>query len=801
MNWLKEYIDLSNTAEEIAEMLTDCGLEVEGLEDFESIHGSLKGLVIGKVIECKAHPNADRLKLTKVDIGYGEALSIVCGAPNVSMGQKVVVATVGCTLYPTEGEPFQIKKSKIRSEVSEGMICAEDEIGLGRSHEGIMVLPDSAKIGTAASEYFEIHSDKVFEIGLTPNRADATSHFGVARDLSAVLNLKTKVELRKASVDAFKVDNNSSGIQLEVKDTIACPRYSGLSISDIEVKDSPEWLQLKLKAIGVKPINNIVDVTNYVLHEIGQPLHAFDADKIKGEKVVVQTLAGNTEFTTLDEKSRKLHSDDLMICHEVGPMCMAGIFGGLSSGVSKATKNIFIESAYFNPVNIRKAAKRHALNTDASFRYERGADPEITIYALKRAALLIKEVAGGKVSSEILDVYPHKIEEAVVNFKYANCTKLVGQEIEKSSIKSIFKHLEIKILEENEEGLKLSVPAYRVDVTREVDLIEEVLRIYGYNQIKLPEFLKTSLSFSNIQSAQQVENAIANFLASNSFYEIFNNSLTNPAYYENQDDLVHILNPLSSELQVMRQSLVFGGLEAIRYNKNRKKDNLCFFEFGKSYFKIPSEGGYVERKNLALFMTGMTNADNWEKKAQQQDYYSLKRNVHSIFERLGIFASFKIEEVSNKLFAYSQKYTLGKNELLKFGLLQPALLKKFDIKSEVYFAEFNWDNVLKMIPTSDVKFKAVSKYPFVRRDLALLLDKEIEFETIESIARKTEKKLLREIDLFDVYEGKNLPEGKKSYAVSFTFQDENSTLTDAIIDGMMDKLIGNLKKKLKVELR
>lgn len=798
-NWLKEYLKWDKSPEETAGILTDCGLEVEGLEKVESHPGGLEGLVVGKVEKCIQHPNADKLKLTKVNIGNGQVLNIVCGAPNVDEGQKVIVATVGATLFPSEGKSFKIKKSKIRGELSEGMICAEDEIGTGNSHEGILVLPGDTKVGMPASEYFNVTTDWVFEIGLTPNRSDAASHFGVARDLAAVLSQTAKVVLEKPSVEKFKVENTSCKISVEVKNEKACPRYSALCISGVEVKISPPWLINKLKSIGLKPINNIVDITNFVLHEIGQPLHAFDADKISSGKVVVQTLPSETEFTTLDGLSRKLHSDDLMICNANEGMCIAGVFGGQDSGVNESTKNIFLESAYFDPTYIRKTAKRHGLSTDASFRYERGSDPEVTIYALKRAALLIKELAGGEIASEIIDIYPTEIQPTEIDFSYANCDKLIGQEIDRRQIRNIFINLGMDILEDKEEGLKVSVPAFKSDVKREVDLVEEVLRIYGYNKIGLPHFMKTSLSFSKGVQPFEIQKTIAGFLVSNGFNEIFNNSLSSPKYYDDLKNEVNILNPLSSELSIMRQTLLFGGLEALEYNINRKRENLQFFEFGKTYFKY--DGSYQENQRLGLWLHGETGLANWQKLSRKHDFYSLKKIVEEIFVRLGLSSNYKSKELSNTIFSYGLNCTIKKKSILDFGQVNKNILEKNGIETTVFYADFNWDNILELISNKDVQYEPVAKFPSVRRDLALLVDVQVKFSDIEKIAKQMGSSLLQEINLFDVYEGKNLPSDKKSYAVSFTFLDKEKTLTDQKIEQLMKNILTNLEKELDVQLR
>jgi len=797
-NWLKEYINLTVNPDQTAEILTDIGLEVEGIERFETVKGGLEGVVIGEINSVVPHPNADRLQLTKVDVGHSELLDIVCGAPNVAEGQKVVVALVGCTLYPDE-RGFKIKKSKIRGEVSEGMLCAEDELGLGESHDGIMVLDSSAKVGMPAADYFQLESDTVFEIGLTPNRIDAASHFGVARDLAAYFNQEEETKIcRPKTINIAKAEKQLD-IEVDVKNKEACPRYSGIVISNLEVKPSPDWLQNRLKAIGLKPINNVVDVTNYIMHEIGQPLHAFDYDKIEGKKVIVQTLSDKTKFTTLDEVERELSSEDLMICNENGGMCIAGVFGGTQSGVTEKTKSIFLESAYFNPVFVRKTAKRHGLNTDASFRYERGADPNITVFALERAVQLLKELAGGELSSKLIDIYPNPIEDFLVEFNYKNCERLIGFKIDNKRIKNIIQGLDIKILHESKEGLRLQVPSYRVDVQREVDLIEEVLRIYGYNRIPLPEQMKLSIQNQPKKEPSKIENIIANFLSSTGFNEAFNNSLTNPSLYEKQDDLVNMLNPLSKETEVMRKSMLYGGLEAIAYNQNRRRKDLKLYEFGKTYRKV--EDGFEETKRLALWMSGDQQEESWQSATKAVDFYNLKAVSIQLLERLGI-SKYKAKTVkSTSPFSMEMDFLKGKKVIARLGKLSTKELQKFDVKEEVYFAEFNWSLVLDMLQAEAVQHKAVSKFPSVRRDLALLIDDGVQFSQIEEVAKSTERKLLKSMNLFDVYEGKNLAKGKKSYAVSFMFQDEQKTLTDKQIDKVMERLIDSLKKELNAELR
>ncbi|WP_452220977.1 phenylalanine--tRNA ligase subunit beta [Lacinutrix salivirga] len=803
-NWIKQFIKTDWSPEQTSELLTDLGLEVEGLETYQSVKGGLEGVVVGEVLTCEQHPNADRLKVTTVNIGANAPLQIVCGAPNVAAGQKVPVATIGTTLYAEEGEAWTIKKGKIRGEESFGMICAEDELGLGKSHDGIMVLSNDTVVGTPAADLFNIENDQVFEIGLTPNRADAMSHFGVARDLKAGLQHKEiNLELITPSVSAFHVDNRILKIEIEVQNKELAPRYCGISISGVKVAESPQWLQHRLKAIGLAPINNIVDATNYVLHELGQPLHAFDANKINGNKIEVKTLPTGTKFTTLDGVERELHEDDLMICDAEKPLCIAGVFGGIDSGVTETTESIFLESAYFNPVSVRKTAKRHALNTDASFRFERGIDPNITEYALKRAALLITEVAGGELTSDIMEFYPNKIEDFQVRISFENVTKLIGQEIPKETIKSILTSLDIKVNSVTETGLGLTIPAYRNDVTREADVIEEILRVYGYNNIEFSSKLNASMSNMSRFDDHNIQNSIGNQLAAQGFYEILANSLTSPDYTGLIDHLkdehnVTMLNPLSNDLSVMRQSLLFSGLEAISHNINRRRSDLKLFEFGKTYHNYPDSR--TENKHLTVFVTGQKTAETWSNPAQKTDFFYLKGTIEAVLQRLGI-SRFKASPSKNSLFAEGLEFGLGKNKLVEFGLVFKKIMKHFDISQDVYFADFNWDTILNLVKHNDIKFKAIPKYPEVRRDFALLLDDAVRFESIYDIAKRTEKQLLKEVNLFDVYQGKNLPQGKKSYAVSFTFQDENKTLTDKQIDKIMAKLQSNFESQLKAELR
>lgn len=800
-NWLKNYISTNVEPESLVNLLTDCGLEVEGFSKVETVKGGLKGLIVGEVLTKEKHPDADKLSITTVDIGNEKVLNIVCGAPNVAVGNKVVVAIVGTTLYDGE-KPIKIKKSKIRGAISEGMICAEDEIGIGNSHDGIMILPDTVEVGTLAKDYFSVETDYVYEIGLTPNRSDATGHIGVARDVVTVLNLNNKnVSLLKPPVDNFKIDNKSLPISVKVEDFELCPRYSGLTLSGIKVDDSPSWLKNRLLSIGLTPINNVVDVTNFVLHETGQPLHAFDVDKILGNSVVVKTLPKDTPFKTLDNQERKLSSSDLMICNSNEGMCIAGVFGGEKSGVNTNTVNIFLESAYFNPVSIRKTAKRHGLNTDASFRYERGADPNITIYALKRAALLIKEVAGGEVSSDIVDIYPNKINDFEVDFNYSTCDKIIGEKIDRNLIKEILFNLEINIVEENNDSLKLSIPPFKTDVQREIDVVEEILRIYGFNNIDTPSKLNSAIVYRSKPDREKIINKLADTLIALGFNEILNNSLSKKEYYpEGENNLVEMINPLSNELAIMRQSLLFTGLENIVYNQNRQNPDLKFFEFGSVYSKVESK--FKETKQLGLFITGKNNSEGWNVQNNDVSFYELKGYVEALMKKLGI-DKFPLltKEADSNYFAYGLAYTVNKMPLVSFGKVANHIIKKADINNEVCFAEFDLNNLIKLVSMVKVRYTEPSKFPSVKRDLALLIDKHKTYAQIEQIAYKQEKKLLKRVNLFDVYEGEKLPNNKKSYGVSFTFQDTKATLNDKQVDKVMDKLIASFKSKIGAEIR
>ncbi len=803
-NWLKQFLQVDWESTKTSELLTDLGLEVEGIETIESIKGSLKGIVVGEVLTCVKHSNADRLKVTTVDLGIGDPVQIVCGAPNVAVGQKVPIATVGTILYDEKGEGFTIKKGKIRGVESHGMICAEDELGLGSSHDGIMVLDKSLKVGTPGSEVFTIETDEVFEIGLTPNRSDAMSHFGVARDLRAgLIQHGINRELITPSVSNFHVDERRLRIDVEVENRELAPRYCGVSIVDVEVKDSPDWIQHRLKAIGLTPKNNIVDITNYVLHELGQPLHAFDANKIKGNKILVKTLESGTKFTTLDNVERTLHQEDIMICDvESNPLCIAGVFGGGDSGVSQKTTTIFLESAYFNPVSIRKTAKRHALNTDASFRFERGIDINFSKYALKRAATLIEEYSGGKIASDISDYYPEKIEDFQVFLSYENSFRLIGQEIDKDMIKNILASLEIKISSETEGGLGLTIPSYRVDVQREADIIEEILRVYGYNNIKFSHKLNSSISY-NTNHDIKIENIVANQLTSLGFNETMANSLTKEEYISLSDSLtsefnVEMLNPLSNDLKVLRQSLLFSGLESVLYNINRKNNSLKLYEFGKSYHKYAH--GYQEDKHLTLFISGARTQANWKRSSEKSDFFYSKGIVSSILERLG-FSNYKTSPTKSAVFSEGISFSLGKNKLVEFGVVSKNILNEFGIKQEVLYADFNWDSMLSLSGKKKIKISDLPKFPAVKRDLAILIDQKVTFKEIYNLAFQSERNLLKEVDLFDVYEGDKLPEGKKSYAISFVLQDTTKTLADKQIEKVMQKLQQSFEKNLEAVLR
>ena len=803
-NWLKQFINLDWEPEKTSELLTNLGLEVEGLEKYSSIKGGLEGIIVGHIEKCEKHPNADRLKVTSVNVGKETLLKIVCGAPNVKKGQKVAVATIGTTLYNSDGESWKIKKGKIRGEESNGMLCAEDEIGLGESHDGILILDDKFKPGDPLSNYYDVESDYIFEIGLTPNRADAMSHYGTARDIKAgLIQLGINSELMSPSVSGFHVDNRSLKIDIDVADKKKAPRYCGITISGVSVNNSPSWLQNRLKAIGLSPINNVVDVTNYVLHSLGQPLHAFDADKITGQKVIVRNAIKGEKFTTLDGIERDLDSEDLMICNSKEPMCIAGVFGGLNSGVSNLTTSIFLESAYFDPVSIRKSSKRHGISTDASFRFERGVDPNITKYALKFAAMLIAEITGGEISSDPRDEYPNKIEDKQVFINFMKTNKIIGEEIPKETIKKILSSLEIKVNNVTEAGLGLTIPSYRNDVTREIDVIEEILRVYGYNNIQIKNKLNSSISNSSRITNHKIENVVAEQLVGHGFFEIMTNSLTSKNYIQfgnssDENEFVKILNPLSSDLAILKNNMLFSGLESIKYNLNRQQNRLKLFEFGKTYHQ--TNGERKEINNLALFITGNIDSLNWKSSKAKTDFFFTKGIVNSILNKLGII-KYKETISKNNIFEYGQNLLIKEKSLVEYGLINSDIIKYFSIDQNIFYINFNWNLITDLIKDKNIKYKQIPKFPEVKRDFALLVDNNISFESISKIAKKTDQKFLKNIVLFDVYNGENLPKGKKSYAVSFTLQDETKTLTEKEIDKIMSKLENSFKDELGAELR
>lgn len=814
--WLKDYVDFDLNPQEVVDALTSTGLEVDALEEVQSIKGGLKGLYVGKVLTCEAHPDSDHLHVTTVDLGRETPSQIVCGAPNVAAGQKVIVADLGCVLYDGDKE-FVIKKSKLRGVESNGMICAEDEIGIGTSHAGIIVLPEDAVVGTPAAEYYNLESDWLIEVDITANRADGLSHYGVARDLYAwMLSNGRESELKRPSCEAFKVDNHDLEVKVTVENKEACPRYAAVSITDCEVKESPEWLKNRLTTIGLRPINNIVDITNYIMMAYGQPLHCFDADMVEGKHIVVKSMPEGTPFVTLDGEEHKLSNRDLAICNEKEPMCIAGVFGGKGSGTYETTRNVVLESAYFNPTWIRKSARRHGLSTDASYRFERGVDPNGTIYALKQAALMCKELAGGKVSMDIVDVYPEPIEPCKVNLEYDYVNKLVGKVIPQETIKAITASLEMKTISETAEALELEIPTYRVDVQRPCDVVEDILRIYGYNNVEIPTALKSSLTVKTEEDQKhKMENLVAEQLVGAGFNEILNNSLTKTDYYKDLESFseatcVHLMNPLSQDLGVLRQTLLFGGLESISHNANRKRADLKFFEFGNCYHfneekKDPERtlAAYSEEYHLGLWVTGKSISGSWAHADEESSFYQLKAHVANILARLGVAENTLVVKPSESdLFAKGLVIAnRGGKQYVEMGIVSTKLQKKLDINNKVYYADINWTAVMKAVKKNVVSYQEISKYPAVSRDLALLVDNNVEFAQIENIARQTEKKLLKKVQLFDVYEGKNLPEGKKSYAVNFILQDESQTLNDKKIDAIMNNLINNLKKQLNAELR
>ena len=810
--WLKEYVDFDLTAQQVCDALTSTGLEVDALEEVQSIKGGLKGLYVGKVLTCEPHPNSDHLHVTTVDLGKGEPSQIVCGAPNVAAGQKVIVADLGCVLYDGDQE-FVIKKSKLRGVESNGMICAEDEIGVGNDHSGIIVLPEDAVVGTPAAEYYHLESDWLIEVDITANRADGLSHWGVARDLYAwLLSNGHETKMHRPDCSKFKVDNHNLPVEVVIENQEACKRYACVSITDCEVKESPDWLKNKLTTIGLRPINNIVDITNYIMMAYGQPLHCFDADMVKGHKIVVKTMPDGTPFQTLDGVEHKLSDRDLAICNAEDPMCIAGVFGGKGSGTYETTKNVVLESAYFHPTWIRKSARRHGLSTDASFRFERGIDPNGTIYALQQAAILCQELAGGKVSMDIVDVYPEPIKNAVVELSFEYVNNLVGKFLSPGVIKYLCRALDMEVKFENVQGLTLEIPAYRVDVTRPCDVVEDILRIYGYNNVEIPTQLKSSLVIKGDEDRKhKLANLVSEQLVGEGFNEILNNSLTKSSYYgDKQDTLVHIMNPLSSDLNVMRQTLLFGGLESIQHNVNRKRQNLRFFEFGNVYTFDPEKKNdddpmqaYKEQNHAALWVTGKRVEGSWAHKNEDSTFYELSAYVENILRRIGVKPGMIVRKKSeNDIF--SSGLTIenrGGKKLVEMGIITKKLQKQFGLDNPVYYAEMNWTALMKVIKKNEVLYTEISKFPAVSRDLALLVDNSVEFAQIEQIARQTEKKFLKKVELFDVYEGDKLPVGKKSYAVNFILQDEEKTMGDKQIDAIMQKLITNIKKQLNAELR
>ena len=814
--WLKEYVDFDLTAQQVCDALTSTGLEVDALEEVQSIKGGLKGLYVGKVLTCEPHPNSDHLHVTTVDLGKGEPSQIVCGAPNVAAGQKVIVADLGCVLYDGDQE-FVIKKSKLRGVESNGMICAEDEIGVGTSHDGIIVLPEDAVVGTPAAEYYHLESDWLIEVDITANRADGLSHWGVARDLYAWLKSNGyETKMHRPDCSAFKVENHDLPIEVTIENQEACKRYACVSVTGCEVKESPDWLKNRLTTVGLRPINNIVDITNYIMMAYGQPLHTFDADMVKGHKIVVKTMPEGTPFQTLDGEEHKLSDRDLAICNAEDPMCIAGVFGGKGSGTYETTRNVVLESAYFHPTWIRKSARRHGLSTDASFRFERGVDPNGTIYALKQAAILCQELAGGKVSMEVCDVYPEPMKNAVVELNYEYVHNLVGKVIPVETIKSICESLEMKVLSETPEALTLEIPAYRVDVQRPCDVVEDILRIYGYNNVEIPTQLKGSLVIKGDEDQKhKLANLVSEQLVGEGFNEILNNSLTKAAYYEGHnaypaENCVKIMNPLSTDLNVMRQTLLFGGLESIQHNVNRKRGNLRFFEFGNVYTFSPEKQNdddpmqaYKEQYHCALLVTGKRVEGSWAHANEDSNYYELSAYVENILRRIGVKSGMLVRKKSeNDIFSAGMTIeNRGGKTLIEMGIITKKLQKQFGLDNPVYYAELNWTALMKVIKKNEVLYTEISKFPAVSRDLALLVDNSVEFAQIEQIARQTEKKLLKKVELFDVYEGDKLPAGKKSYAVNFILQDEEKTMGDKQIDAIMQKLIANIKKQLGAELR
>lgn len=811
-NWLKQYIDTNLTAQEVADKLTSIGLEVDNISEYQSVKGGLKGLVVGEVKTCIPHPDSDHMHITTVDVGTGEPLTIVCGAPNVAAGQKVIVATIGTILYDGDKE-FVIKKSKLRGVDSFGMICAEDEIGVGTSHDGIIVLPENVKVGTPAAEYYNIENDTIIEVDITPNRIDAASHIGVARDLALALSVEKTTNYKIPNVDAFKVDNNNRPISIEIAEKEGCFRYAGVTITGIKIAPSPKWLQDRLKAIGLNPINNVVDVSNFVLHELGQPLHTFDADQITGNKVIVRTMPAKTKFTTLDGIERELDAKDLMICNAEEPMCIAGVFGGLKSGISDNTTSVFIESAYFNPVYVRKTARRHDLHTEASFIFERGVDPNITITALKRAALLIQETAGGQISSEITDIYPNPVKPFDVTVRYSMVNQLIGEEIPKEFVKKVVKGLEAEIVSENDEQIQILIPPYRVDVQREADVIEDILRIYGYNTVKIGDKVNSTLAYIEKPNVNKLRNIISESLVGAGFNEIMCNSLTRGAYYTDNDahneaNSVKILNPLSQELNVMRQTLLYGALETVAFNSNRQNSDLKLFEFGNCYYFNPEKksenphNAYSETEKLSLLTTGFSNGESWTAKQTKSSFYYIKTLTEQILDRLGInLKKVQQETFSNTIYSEGLRLIYANKTIAELGIASKRVRKETDNKADIYFAEIEWTMIMGIIKNHKVTFTDIAKYPEVRRDLSLLIDKGISFDTIKKIVLKAEKRLIKNVSLFDVYEGDKIAEGKKSYAIGITLQDEEKTLNDKQIDKIMSQIIRLLDTEIGAKIR
>jgi phenylalanyl-tRNA synthetase beta chain len=822
LNWLKKYIDIPLSPEEISNLLTSLGLEVEGMEEVETIKGGLAGVVVGEVKECWKHPGADKLSLTKVDIGTGELLQIVCGAPNVAAGQKVMVATVGTTLHPVEGEPLTLKKGKIRGEESQGMICAEDELGIGGDHSGILVLPENTPIGQSAREYFNIETDVIYEIGLTPNRSDATCHLGVARDLAAALKIQHghSGEVALPSVENFKINNHSLPVEVAVENTEACPRYAGVSIKGVSIKESPDWLKKRLLSIGVRPISNIVDITNFILHELGQPLHAFDLDEITGRKVIVKTLPEGSKFQSLDERERSLSAEDLMICDgNSNGMCIGGVFGGIQSGVKETTKNIFLESAHFNAKWIRRSSTRHDLRTDAAKVFEKGHDPNLCVYALKRAAMMMVELAGGEIASEVVDIYPSPIRPAEITVKYDYVNRLIGTPISPKEIKAILLALGMDVLGETEETFTVAVPTNKADVTRPADIVEEILRVFGLDNVPVPVQMRSSIVRNEYPDPNQVRNAIGDYLAANGFNEIMSLSLSQSTFYKEilpreTGDIVPVNNTSNVQLDIMRPTMLFSGLEAVLNNQNRQQSDLKLFEFGKTYHdkgggREPVAGGradvtkvFDEPQHLAIFISGQRWAESWRNVGNHAaDYFTLKNFVENILARLSV-SGYQETVLNDEVFSYGMKYHRGPQELVVFGKVQPKICKKMGIRSEVYYADFNWDLLLQAVKKQSITFAELNKFPVVRRDLALVIGKSVKFSDIAALAKKVGKKLLKDIILFDVFEDESkLGEGKKSYAIGFTFEDPTRTLQDKDVDAVMGELIGNFEQKLNATIR